>query len=81
MNVRRAVAGLFLVVASSACSAQRPANPAAGSEPRPVAKEVCQHDEDCSPYHACTSDNHCRCEIDADCAPTQACRAGLCLPR
>jgi hypothetical protein len=82
MKARRAVAGLFLVLAWSACSGAKPAASAGAAGPGPAAvKEICQHDEDCAPYLSCTSDHHCRCEVDSECAPTQVCQTGLCMPK
>jgi outer membrane murein-binding lipoprotein Lpp len=82
MNPRSVIGAALLTLAIAGCATRaktEASSPAAA--PAAAAKDVCQHDADCAPYHSCTSDHHCRCEVDGDCAATQACRAGLCMPR
>ncbi len=86
MNVRGAVAAFLLVLGASACSSNGPstqqsAQGSAGSAAGTGAKAVCRSDKDCSPYHECLGDGHCRCDVNEDCATSQTCRAGICLPR
>ena len=72
MNVRKALTGLLLLLASSACRMPQPET-RDFSAPAQPGKEVCHRDSDCSWLFKCTSEHRCTCQVDGDCAATQRC--------
>jgi hypothetical protein len=74
MNVRSALAGLLLLLASSGCHAPQAETKNYWAPAQPGA-EVCEEDHDCSWLFKCTSDHRCTCQVDGDCAASQHCVA------
>jgi hypothetical protein len=85
MIVRSVLTGLFLALASSACSTppttQGSTGSAGASAAEQPAKEVCSRDVDCALSFKCTSDRRCECRTDAECPSSQQCLGGTCRYR